>query len=1232
MSQGLKNFALEINVTKYISTVPEFDSSKFDAACVAFGFVPPGSVDVLSKVKLVDDKTNTFHDGAEGTQGFEALLIPANRIGIAFYLELLNTEAEFIKDLEATEQSMEAALNGYQEVPGCVTKQEFIVIKNQVRALIDAQKRDFASLYEPNPQNWAAILKQKQEVFAQFIASTTAIRFPPNVSLFFQKFVSEQCHRQNLGIEAYSIKPLQRIGKYSLLMRDMAKNVSNAQMSAALGGAEAGFSEVTLALNAKQRLTEDNIGKALIQKAIDAFNQKPGSLEAFKFLISEIVISALSPEIKNEMLAKVHFDKINNKQLKSLQETIASLKDETTKITANIERKEGEIATDQQYINSQIAKGADPKTYQAEVEKVEETSKSVTNARINLGKINTLIEALTVKPNNDKKAQAGAATSAAGAKEAKPKQAQDITLSDVIITTKLLGTSAEFTETRKKAKELLRNTTISGWQVEEMEKKGFGKRAEFIVKDVNQNNVCKITIEKNIITVTQAEGANLEAVHKFLQQLRGGLPAIRLEDPKIATTNIDEMVALTQIGLNNAGITLYYGLGAKEAKLVKDKIKETQQKEEISKFKMIPAVSIELNEGKIPSGTPVLEEVARKQEIRIIKEKYQKELDKGLFVPQLAIKQGTKVISQANFEAGEQRPSPLLISTSLPLLAIKQFEAVLAAGFTPKLSENAKEAVQTYVNAQVKANLKAQLEDPTKVVNATEIPIIAGAVTTERQIKISGPLSTDGKIDGKEVLRRIKVAAENGFIVDVDPQAKQALRDYLQSSPTVAAEFNVNIPKGTEPVMLIRNLVELGIVPFNVHLEKEIKESVKNANKLPIVTVNSGSVQQDLKVMQQCLVLRGMRVNVQNAGAVKTHVKKELVMIDLRNVDPDKQIEEAQKLALMGINSRVSVPVPTDKPFAISSENAKHALAIFQTILNQGFNPQLLDEKANDSTKQLVQEHLKNVAEQIKIDGRDPKVLFERVQKCMEMGLIPALDGPQKEVLQQYARKNNVTLNISGFNGVAVRANIGLASEIGATINVKDEAKRAYFMEQRKNIAKVKGSAEQAKLVTVAQLHPQMTTKSRYLLGDITVVDLDKTIKQIQALQKLGICVEVVDLGSLRAKAEENAKKRGFFGLGGPTKEAKQNIKFLGDLNKCVEVEDKHNRNNIQVTIDQIDPPLSPFAQKSTEGAALAPAGGHHLVFKPDPTSSKAESESTVADAKAGGNNDDDEKTKKLRK
>ncbi len=813
-----------------------------------------------------------------------------------------------------------------------------------------------------------------------------------------------------------------------------------------------------------------------------------------------------------------------------------------------------------------------------------------------------------------KAAVAGAATVAtpvAGGQAVAPKPVKNIALGDLVVSTELFGTGDEVKTTRKSAKELLKKTEFEGWKIEQL-KKGVGIKREFYILDKDNNHVCKVTIIKGRITVTQAEGASIESIHQFTHQLRMRLPNTKLEQPKITSTNVDTIVQLTQKGLNiTFGETMYYSLGTKEAKLVTNKITEAQNQEIVTHQKAIPVVSIEPKEGIIPAGTPdnVVASL-RKQEGQKIKEKFQKVLSMGLLVPQL------KGGAQGNFEAGEEKPTSLEISTTIPLLALKQFEAVLAAGFTPHLTPKAKEAVQNYVNSQVKANLKDKLADTTK-----DFP-------TERQINISGPLNPDGTtINGKEVLERIKIAAENGFIVNVDPKAKEALIAYLKSSPNAAADFSVKIPKVTEPVMLIRNLVELGIIPFNADLEKEIKDSIKNANQLPIVTVNSGSLQQDLMVMQQCIGIRGMRVNVEHPDELKKHIGNvggPCPLINLQFVDPAQQIEQAQKLALMGINSKLSVPVPPDIVFNISSDNPKHAIAIFQTALNQGFKPQF------GKTKQLVHEYLQKEDTKIRLESKDPILLFEQVQQCMKEGLIPGLTEPQLAALQKYARKNNLILEVSGFTGSAVRENIELASKIGANmLSVSEDAQRAYFMEQKGNIAERKGNESIEQHVTAITIQPQMTTKSRFLLGDKTVVDLDKTIKQAMYLQKLGMAVDISNLTELVTQAQANENKRSFFGFGGPTKEAKESVEFLKQV-KLVEYKNRDNKKDIQVSIKKFDIPKS-FGQKSTSTVAPVPgADGERRSPGVHPLASKAVSESKtpVAGAKAGAKDDDDRKNK----
>ncbi len=665
---------------------------------------------------------------------------------------------------------------------------------------------------------------------------------------------------------------------------------------------------------------------------------------------------------------------------------------------------------------------------------------------------------------------------------------------------------------------------LQGYVIEEKKKTRLErvknpKEAEFIIKSAKEGEpVFKVIINEGKISIKELKAGNVNetAYQQQLRDLNHLMEALKgsfKNQPVVSSKNLESAVALKQIGVNNKLIN--YSLSAGVKKLIEAKVSNEAASYDMTTSKSIPIMKIDYDDAKSKFYKEgIIKQIgdqALKQERDKLRHDLQSIIDEGTVVPELRIKNKGLTTSQSDigYDGETDSPNPIKITTTQPLLAIKQFEAILAMGFTPKFESKAAMSVEKYVKENVSSNFEAKLmEEPGQTTQ------------TERQINIEGPRRDDGSIDGAQVLRRIIIAAQNGLLVNLPGDTKVALKNYVAdlNAKELARLCEVNFPKGPEPVMMVRNLLELGIMPIIPTPAKSLKESVKKGEKLNIIKIDSGNVEQDFKILKTALGQMGMQVSV-DVQRIKEHVKDspQVTYIDLSNFSDSEQLKQAQQLAHMGVSCMIKAKVPPDTNLLITSSNAKHAVQMFEKALNQGFVP-----KFNSSMEPLMRQLLEVTPQGVKIEGNDPKVVFDKVKQCMEIGLMPVLSDSQQKILREYAVKNTLSLTVQGHHPSTIINNIGLANKLNIEPKVTTQAEQIY----EANIS----SSDKPHSVAI---YPFEKEKTRFFFFKTKVVDHDRTLAHVKRLQDSQIYFHnssEMDAAMIDVKA--TIEKKRFFGQG----------------------------------------------------------------------------------------------------
>ncbi|MGE3317837.1 MAG: RhoGEF domain-containing protein, partial [Candidatus Berkiella sp.] len=320
---------------------------------------------------------------------------------------------------------------------------------------------------------------------------------------------------------------------------------------------------------------------------------------------------------------------------------------------------------------------------------------------------------------------------------------------------------------RKAVKSRLRNldpdimqVLPQGFQVVETQKE-LGIRTGFLVKDQAGINVLHIVVEKGEVRIRElksgavSEDAKLMMMHRLSEALK-----YQESQSTIISTDVDKIRRLNEISVNE-GLPTYAQASEEKRALHKKIVNEGQ-----SRTTGIVLREIDIQcKGNLPED---------------IKEKVQEVISQGLFVPHL--------------KTDDKSPLPLLsgevtIATEVPLLAIKQYEAALNAGLTPVFTQDAKKKVESFVKKQMEIN------------------------NSDTQVAVNVPFESHS-ITGAQVLERVKRASKDGFILNLNSQAKKNLKEHIANLKPDNPSLQYDLPmKHSHVAAMVNNLLALGLSP-----------------------------------------------------------------------------------------------------------------------------------------------------------------------------------------------------------------------------------------------------------------------------------------------------------------------------------------------------------------------------------------------------------------------------------
>jgi len=619
-------------------------------------------------------------------------------------------------------------------------------------------------------------------------------------------------------------------------------------------------------------------------------------------------------------------------------------------------------------------------------------------------------------------------------------------------------------------------------------KKGLGVKTGFIVKDSAGNNVLYVVVKRDKIRIRELTDTQLGTEEK-LTLMHNITQALKHKDvqPKVISKDIGKIRSLNEISVNAGHST--YSQAVEDKKALHKKI-EKDSKSHTSNIKL-PVIDIQCK-GNSPQQ---------------IQDRIQAVIDQGLFVPNL--------IPEGNL------PLPWLkgdvtITTEIPLLAIKQYEAALNAGMTPILTSDAKKKVDSFVKKQLDAKI------------------------TDTQIFIKVPSGSNAAI-GAQVLERIKQAAKDGFIVNLNIQAQKSLKEYMATLKSDDPQLQYELPmKHSHVATLVNSLLAVGLSPDTQAFSKATMEELRHLlrsdakDNNSIVFVDSGNIARDFAVVKNSYTELGNRVDLEpkNTKQLLDYLKdKPLQHFDLKHIPPNEQLFCAQRLAQCGIHAVFTADIPPQQAIFIRSKNIEHAKEMFQSYLNQGLFP-----VGNKCIRELSE---KNIP--ISISGLDPKVIWERMDHCAQSGLAIALTEEQIKIMKKFSEKHHPALPINGYGWGAVKHNIELANELGMNIRgITNNAQAAYLRAQAE--AKQKGQPDIPRI----NIMPIYKTQSRFLRSDISVEDRARTLAFANSLFKGQLNINMTGLEVMEQRIKTASEKKKWFGWSNTkTDKAKKAEAFL---------------------------------------------------------------------------------------
>ncbi len=657
------------------------------------------------------------------------------------------------------------------------------------------------------------------------------------------------------------------------------------------------------------------------------------------------------------------------------------------------------------------------------------------------------------------------------------------------------------------------------------------KRSRFTVKDANRQDVFKVIVSAKGIIIQEVGGLEiqgaqykqrLKAMHTLITGLRRDLP----QQPILVTSDPEKIGKIRELAVNaEKGSPIIYQHKQQNKDDVLQAAAEQSRKALPTVSKEAPVIVPIAYKGKI-SGSTLLHKEAQKKEDDKIRERFQQEIDTGISVPVLNDPSQTDMVAKR--QGALQSEKPIRISTTDPLIAIKQYESCLAAGFKPEFTPETKKKVKAYVSEGVQNSFGELSKNQN--------------VTIERQILISAPKKQDANLDGGEILKRTIAATNDGFLVAHQLEAQKAMRDHV-ATMTDFSSMNYALRDDPTPAMVIRNLIGLGIkpdLPADPKKREEIRKQLEFIESGEPLVINSGNPKRDFELMKFCVEELGIAVKLQTKEqqqAVFDLPENRGQTWDLTRLSEYNQTVQLPILCYLGIGGKANITTPQSSELEIRAKNEKEATNLFRLNLNQGFMPKFSED---GKLRERMAVHTKDYPLQVRVDGNDPKDLINRVQQCIKQGFFPTLNEAQITILKDHLKSEQKPsmLMIEDSHVDTINANLELAQKLGIEFTMKPEALKRY-QEAQKELSN--GKREPLSV----NLYPVMDNKGK--------VDLDKTLQRAKKLDGVGIHYQLSpEMIGLIANASKESKKTTVFG-GKPTETAIKNKTFLEELNKTNE-------------------------------------------------------------------------------
>ncbi|MBN9288413.1 MAG: hypothetical protein BGO43_14215 [Gammaproteobacteria bacterium 39-13] len=319
----------EMNVEEFKRTPHPNTEIKFSQVCQGLGFIS-----TIREESIRKEISN--YDFNSGT-GWKEDYVPKypelstdekaanNRQGVKVYMELVDTEAAYVDDLAriSDPENKKAILALYdelkpEELKGFTSKEEISQFLDKIAKLKAGHEEVLKALKEPNPEKWAENIAKLKALYVDFGLTFEKIKIPSSVD---QKFRGPT--GGGLSLSDYIIKPVQRMTKYPLLVRELEKTVSEeSSFYAGFMKAKEGFLAIPDAVNYAKTINEES---SKFNAAVLPYQQQPTKKSFVKFIETLPVLQGLKPAEMQALFEKVDFSHAGMKGKQKFEEYVFQL-------------------------------------------------------------------------------------------------------------------------------------------------------------------------------------------------------------------------------------------------------------------------------------------------------------------------------------------------------------------------------------------------------------------------------------------------------------------------------------------------------------------------------------------------------------------------------------------------------------------------------------------------------------------------------------------------------------------------------------------------------------------------------------------------------------------------------------------------------------------------------------------------------------------------------------------